>query len=46
MANFLNYNKKDTIKLYKRFFLVLLCCFPVLILIAIFVVGKLIAIKN
>ena len=41
MANFLNYNKKDLIKLYKRFFLVLLCCFPVLVLMAVFVVGKL-----
>lgn len=41
MANYLNYNKKDLIKLYKRFFLVLLCCFPVLVLLAIFVVGNL-----
>lgn len=41
MANFLNYNKKETIRLYKRFFIVLLCCFPVLVLMAFFVVGKL-----
>ncbi len=41
MANFLSYNKKETIKLYKRFFIVLLCCFPLLVIMGIFVVGNL-----
>lgn len=39
MANYTNYNKKDTIKLYKRFFIVLLCCFPVLVMLSIFVMA-------
>ena len=41
MANYSGYDKKETIKLYKRFGIVLICCFPVLVLMAYFLLGNL-----
>ncbi len=36
-----SYNKKEMLGIYKRFFIVLLCCFPVLVLLGLFVVHNL-----